>query len=296
MSLQTAFRFCAVETARRQGRQRRPGRLELRLETPFGQPVGIDDLARFDAGKVCREALRGNRRHDEFAGRNIGESQRQTLIRLDARQGGDEIVLGALEQRILGEGTRRDEADDITAHDGFRTTLPGFGRVLELLANGDAMAGADQPFQIMVGRMHRHAAHRDFLALVTAALGERYAQGLRRRFRIGKEQLVEIAHAIEQKAARMGGLDLEILGHHRRGGDSVALGVHVVHRALIRQVVTESMTLRSAVAASTVGSLKSACRQSCSTLAIGKRSRLYVIEPFVPFGSTIRTGKTIGKT
>ena len=32
-----------------------------------------------------------------------------------------------------------------------------------------------------------------------------------------EEQLVEIAHPVEQQAIRIGGLDLDVLLHHRRG-------------------------------------------------------------------------------
>ena len=126
----------------------------------------------------------------------------------------------------------------------FAAALLGLRRILELLADGDAMAGADQLLQILVGGMDRHAAHRDIVALMPAALGERDAEGPRCRFGIVEEQLVEIAHAVEQQAARMGRLDLEILRHHRRRRDSipgaVVHGVDIVHAGrlahLVRQV------------------------------------------------------------
>ena len=78
------------------------------------------------------------------------------------------------------------------------------------------MARADQPLQISVGGMDRHAAHRDVVALMAPALGERDAERRGGNLGIGEEHLVEIAHAVEQQIARMRRLDLEILLHHRR--------------------------------------------------------------------------------
>ena len=77
-------------------------------------------------------------------------------------------------------------------------------------------AAADQPREVAVGGMNRHAAHGNVLAQVPAALGERDIQGRRGLDRVVEEHLVEIAHAIEQQAVRMGPLDLQVLDHHRR--------------------------------------------------------------------------------
>ena len=75
----------------------------------------------------------------------------------------------------------------------------------------------DQALQIAVGGMDRHAAHRNILALVTSALGQRNAERCRGDLGIAKEHLVEIAHAVEQQIARIERLDLVILLHHWRG-------------------------------------------------------------------------------
>ncbi len=39
-----------------------------------------------------------------------------------------------------------------------------------------------------------------------------------------EEQLVEVAHPVEQQAIRIGGLDLDVLLHHRRGAARVLGG------------------------------------------------------------------------
>ena len=74
----------------------------------------------------------------------------------------------------------------------------------------------DQPLQVFVGAMHRDAAHGDVAAEVLAPLGEHDAQRARRDFGILEKQLVEIAHPVEQEAIGIGGLDLDVLLHHRR--------------------------------------------------------------------------------
>ena len=68
------------------------------------------------------------------------------------------------------------------------------------------MPVADELLQIVVRGVDRHAAHGDVLALVLAALGERDAEGAGGRFGILEEQLVEVAHAIEQQAAGLAAL------------------------------------------------------------------------------------------
>ncbi len=95
--------------------------------------------------------------------------------------------------------------------------LLGLGGVLHLLAHRDLEAFGDQPLQIAVGGMHRHAAHLDVLAqMALAALGERDVECRRGLFGILEEQLVEIAHPVEQKIARVLGLELQIARHRGR--------------------------------------------------------------------------------
>ena len=78
------------------------------------------------------------------------------------------------------------------------------------------MAERDQPVEVIVGALDRHAAHADVLAVVLAALGQHDAERAARHLRVVEEQLVEVAHPVEQQAVRIGRLDLEILRHHRR--------------------------------------------------------------------------------
>ena len=102
-----------------------------------------------------------------------------------------------------------------------RTTdlLPRFlasAGIFELFADSDAVAERDQLVQIVVGALDRHAAHRNVLAEMLAALGQHDAERAAGDLGIVEEQFVEIAHPVEQQRARIGGLDLDVLLHHRR--------------------------------------------------------------------------------
>ncbi len=72
--------------------------------------------------------------------------------------------------------------------------------------------------------MDRHAAHGNILAQMLAALGERDAECRRGFHCIIEEQLVKIAHAIEEQRIDIRRLDLNILFHHGRQANGRCLG------------------------------------------------------------------------
>ncbi|MNN24942.1 hypothetical protein D3C81_1383940 [compost metagenome] len=74
--------------------------------------------------------------------------------------------------------------------------------------------------------MERDAGHRDRLPCRLAAGGERDVQQSGGFLGIGVEQLVEVAHTVEQQLVGMLLLDAEVLLHHRRVGGKIA----VAHR------------------------------------------------------------------
>ncbi len=125
-----------------------------------------------------------------------------------------------IEQGLLGERAGGNQAHHVAAHHRLGTALPGLGGILDLLADRDPVAGGDQALEIVVGGMDRHAAHRDVLAEMLAALGERDAERARGDFGVLEEQFVEIAHAVEQETIGVGRLDLQILGDHGRGEET----------------------------------------------------------------------------
>ena len=117
------------------------------------------------------------RLHREIAGGDIdpGEAQRPARI----GDGGEVIMAAGVEQALLGQRARRHDAHHVAPDHRLGAALLGLGRILDLLADGDLEALADQLGEIALGGMHRHAAHRDVPAVMLAALGER--DGERRR-------------------------------------------------------------------------------------------------------------------
>jgi hypothetical protein len=81
------------------------------------------------------------------------------------------------------------------------------------------MAPRDQAMEI--GAVHRHPAHRNILPAMLAALGQHDAERTACDLGVFEEQLVEIAHPVEQQAIRIGGLDLDVLLH--QGRDAVVV-------------------------------------------------------------------------
>ncbi len=128
-----------------------------------------------------------------------------------------QIVVGpGVEQRVFGQRARRHQPHHVAADHALVAARARRGRILRLLAHRDAMAGFDQPMQIVLGAFHRHAAHRDIHALMLAAFGQHDAERARGDFGVLEKQLVEIAHPVEQQQPGIGGLDLQVLFHHRR--------------------------------------------------------------------------------
>ncbi len=128
-----------------------------------------------------------------------------------------QIVVGlGIEQRVFGQRARRDQPHHVAADHALVAARPRCCRIFGLFAHRDAMAGRDQAMQIVLGALHRHAAHRDVQALMLAALCQHDAKRPRGDLGVLEEQFIEVAHPVEQQQPGIGGLDLEVLLHHRR--------------------------------------------------------------------------------
>ena len=92
------------------------------------------------------------------------------------------------------------------------------GKVFDLFADRDPEPLLYQPLEVVVGGMNGHTAHRDVLAFVLAAFRQRDVESFRRSHSVIEEELVKVAHSIEQKRRGIVGFDLEILRHHRSDG------------------------------------------------------------------------------
>jgi len=183
------------------------------------QRIRHDDLARLEPGDGGRHGGAVALGDAELAGRDVDPGEREPAVVLarGARAGERQQVVVALrvEQRILGQGAGRHQPGDVAPHHALGPALLRLGRVLELLADGDAVAERNQAVEVLFRALDRHAAHRNVAAEMLAALGQHDVERAARDLGVGEEQLVEIAHPVEQEAIRIGLLDLDVLLHHR---------------------------------------------------------------------------------
>ncbi len=149
----------------------------------------------------------------EAPGRNVAGGDRAFLAgATDRRQ---PVGRAAVEQGVLGQRARGHQPDDRALDQRLGSArLAGFGRAFDLLGDGDAVAGADQPGEIAFGGMDGNAAHRH----AVAALGQRDVEAGGGGLGIVEEQFEEIAHPIEQQGVTGLGLEAVILLHHRGVG------------------------------------------------------------------------------
>ncbi len=103
-----------------------------------------------------------------------------------------------VEQRLFGQGPGRHQTDDVAAHHGLRPAPFRLRRILGLLAYRHPVPRRDQALEVVVGGMDGHTAHGDVGAEMLATLGERDPERARGDLGVLEEQLVEIAHAVEQ--------------------------------------------------------------------------------------------------
>ncbi len=90
--------------------------------------------------------------------------------------GGDEIVAARVQQRLVGERARRDDAHHLALH---RT--PGGPGVADLLADGHRLALAHESRQVVLRGVVGHAGHGDRLAAGLPAGGQRDVEQAARR-------------------------------------------------------------------------------------------------------------------
>ena len=219
LGLQLPLAGEAVEVRRRYRRGGGARDLDPFAQIGVGEEgVGGNHLAGGEAHDLAGEIAGRDFAHLELAGRDVERGERDGCLAaaLRALEQGGEVVAGlGVEQAVLGQRAGRDEAHDVAVHDRLGAALPGLGRVFHLLADGNPETLGDQPLQVFVGAVDRHAAHGDVFAQMLAALGEHDAERFGGGDRVLEEQLVEVAHPVEQHAIGIGGLDLEELRHRR---------------------------------------------------------------------------------
>ncbi len=204
-----------------EGGDRRAERFQKRVDAVvLAQGLRRDDLPWLQSREKGGEVSLGAFHEREGPGRYIDARDAETPGRVggaNARERREGVRPRRIEQRVLGDRARGDEAHDIASHHRLRPAFSRFCGILDLLTDGDAMAERNELLEIVIGALDRDAAHRNVVAQMFAALGEHDAECAGRDFRVVEEQFVKIAHAVKEQAVRIRRFDLDILRDHRRG-------------------------------------------------------------------------------
>jgi hypothetical protein len=177
---------------------------------------GRDDLARPQHRQFIVQRLPSIRadvlRRGELAGGQIEQRHARAVGAGCDRQ--QEGWLACVEVAGVEQRAGREHPHDLALDDAL-----GPARVLHLLADGDAIAFADQPREVCVERVIGEAAHRDGAARrILRSGGQRELEGTRGHQRILVEHLVEVAHAEEDDGAGVLALRVLVLAHRGRQG------------------------------------------------------------------------------
>ena len=124
------------------------------------------------------------------------------------RDRGEEIVLARFEDCGIRRRARSNHANDFATHE----LLAGAG-LLHLLADRHFVTSPDQPRDVAIRRVIRHAAHGDRLPAFAIARRKRDLQLARGADRVFVEEFVKIAKAEEQQRMRIARLDGVMLPH-----------------------------------------------------------------------------------
>ena len=201
-------------------RARGPGRLVIPIRNRR-RGIGVDQtriglvLRDHDFGRAQpRQFIRQSR---ALAQLESGEPTAGNLQRGDADapagldERGGQVFAPAVQQVLLGQRARRDDARDLALDRAF-----GGGRVADLLANRHRHRLAHQLGEILVDAVARHAGHRNRLAGRFVARGQGDVEQGRGALGVFVKQLVKIAHAVEQEGVGVVGFERQILANHRR--------------------------------------------------------------------------------
>ena len=203
-------------------RERRPSRGQFtcrRGRVERSRIARHNDLARFQHGDFVGQRLQAFRAGVlsgcKFTGGHVEQRDavRRLVARIAGRNGHQKCRLLRLEVVRVGEGSRRDDANDFTLDDAL-----GFARILDLIADGDAKAFLHEARDVRIDCMKRDAAHRNPAAVcVFGTRGQGQLERPRGQQGVFVKHLVEVAHAEEEDRVAMLLLGVQILPHRRRG-------------------------------------------------------------------------------
>ncbi len=144
-----------------------------------------------------------------LAGDEVGQGQ-PPAVRTEVDGGDRQRFLGVVGLDLDGRA-RRQDLDDLPLDDAL-----GRPRVLDLLADGDLVAEAEELREVGVDGVEGDAAHGDLLPG-----GQGQAEERGGRLGVLVEHLVEIAQPEEEEGVLVLRLDAEVLLHHRGQGGVV---------------------------------------------------------------------------
>ena len=123
--------------------------------------------------------------------------------------GGQEVVRSGRQQPVLDQRPRRDDPHDLAPDQ------PPGRHLADLVADRHPVAVLDQPRDVPLGGVVRHAGHRDALAPPDVAAGQHDLERLGDEPRVLVERLVEVAQTEEEDRVRMARLHLQVLPTNR---------------------------------------------------------------------------------
>ncbi len=191
-----------------------PGRLaggaEARLQETGLQLLVHQQLGGLQPLQLAEQRLPAlHLQHLEAAAGDV--QARQAVVPVVAGQRHQQVVPALLQQGLVADGAGGDHAHHLALHRPL-----GGGGIADLLADGHRLAQPHQAAQVALHRVHGHARHGNRRPRRLAPGGQGDVQQLRHPPGVVVEQLVEIAHAVEQQPVGLLRLDAQVLLHHRR--------------------------------------------------------------------------------
>ena len=189
-----------------------PGRLRAGAgalgKRRLGQRFVIQQLGRSEAFQLAEQGFVAGHFHNPKAPAGqvqVGDAE-AALLTGDRHQ---QSLVPLFQKRFIAERSRGDDAHHLAFHGAF-----GGGRIADLFGNRHRQARANEAGEIGFGGVIGHAGHGNVGAGGFAAGGEGNIEQLRGALGVLVEQLVEIAHAIEEQLVGVVALDAQILAHH----------------------------------------------------------------------------------
>ena len=221
-----------------EGCEARPsqGRAQALRRRPRAEDLGRGGQKRIPLQKIGGSAkgrgmqhLAGREGREERGGLLGGQGSRLQAAGLDGQKRQRDAAV--LQRKDRGQaprvpallrdvGARRHEAHHAPLHDALTRRLP------DLLADGRAAAGLDEPPQVKGKRMVRHARHGDLPVGIPGRQGN--IQDRRGGARVVEEQFVEVPHAEEQQRVGILRLPLPVLAQPGSHLDVVGYGHRLV--------------------------------------------------------------------